>query len=84
MLELDFCNFRHFVKKIKPFANVAQVVEQFTRNDQVSGSNPLIGSIPSNSKLSLFTALSMFGILPLVILFLNNSIRNIFFFHNLK
>ena len=28
------------------FANMAQLVEQVIRNDQVMGSNPLVGSIP--------------------------------------
>lgn len=34
------------------FADVAQMVEQFTRNDQVSGSIPLIGSILTTACLS--------------------------------
>ena len=29
----------------RSLANVAQLVEQLTRNEQVSGSNPLVGSI---------------------------------------
>ena len=33
-------------------ANVAQLVEQLTRNEQVSGSNPLVGSINSQVRAS--------------------------------
>ena len=33
------------MKGIKTYADVAQLVEQLIRNEQVTGSNPAIGSI---------------------------------------
>jgi hypothetical protein len=30
---------------LAPFANLAQLVEQLIRNEQVEGSNPLVGSL---------------------------------------
>ena len=35
-------------------ANVAQLVEQFTRNEQVAGSNPAISSKKGQLRLALF------------------------------
>ena len=38
-------------------ANVAQLVEQFTRNEQVTGSSPVVGSCPAPRMPPAFGAL---------------------------
>ena len=40
----------------KEFADVAQLVEQLIRNQQVNGSSPFVGSIPSPFIPEILTA----------------------------
>jgi hypothetical protein len=57
------------------FADVAQLVEQLIRNQQVSGSSPLIGSTNTDREIKQLRLISLFGS-PIVYTFQVFSTRN--------
>jgi hypothetical protein len=46
----DFAIAAFAVRMTQEFADVAQLVEQLIRNQQVNGSSPFVGSIPSSQQ----------------------------------